>query len=370
MKSNQIEAYLNRLLEENIPIYQLNRTSSDEVTFQVTYKDLHILKRYRKKYQCNIKFTKGTGFPKFYERRKMLIPVFISIGISLMLIFCLSNLIWTVTIHGGSQESRYEVKELIDSLGLKEGKWLQQAESISTIEREIMNTVEEISYVGIERQGTAYYIQIEESEEELDNPTDEPSHLVATKSGTIQSVYITDGRPLIGINDVVNKGDLLVSGFLDEDEEVLTQSKGEVWAEVWYHLDVRIDLQKEALMLLPDPETGYSLHFGDRALWKDEKDMRLLYEEEKPFYFFKWKLPIYLTKKMYHDEEPSTLEIEWDNHLDEIVEERLKRELGQSIELQYQKVLHEDIDSDKVELEMFVKVLEEISTQQIINQGD
>lgn len=99
--------------------------------------------------------------------------------IGVVIIFCLSNLIWNVTIKGGTDESRYEVQALTQELGLVEGNWIQQTENISTIEREIMNKIEEISYVGIQRQGTSYYIEIEESEKELEEQNERPSHLVA-----------------------------------------------------------------------------------------------------------------------------------------------------------------------------------------------
>lgn len=41
--------------------------------------------------------------------------------IGVVIIFCLSNLIWNVTIKGGTDESRYEVQALTQELGLVEG---------------------------------------------------------------------------------------------------------------------------------------------------------------------------------------------------------------------------------------------------------
>ncbi len=61
-------------------------------------------------------------------------------------------MIWKVDIQGGSPEVRYEVSELIETLGMNRGSFIQNMESISSIEREIMNKVEEVSYVGIKGQ--------------------------------------------------------------------------------------------------------------------------------------------------------------------------------------------------------------------------
>ncbi|WP_246569050.1 sporulation protein YqfD [Allobacillus halotolerans] len=361
---------MNRLLQENVHISSLRRKSSEKASFQIAYKDIALLKRFRKSYQCKIRFNRKSGFPRIYQQRKKWIPAMIGMLIGVVIIFCLSNLIWNVTIKGGTDESRYEVQALTQELGLVEGNWIQQTENISTIEREIMNKIEEISYVGIQRQGTSYYIEIEESEKELEEQNERPSHLVAEKSGTVHSMFVTDGRPLVEVNDVVKKGDVLVSGLLDEEGENQTTSKGEIWAEVWYHLQLTINLRQEQLKLLPDPVTSYHLRIGDRQIGKEENELRLVHEEKTPFYFFKWPLPISLTKRYYYDEQSSELEYDIEERLPSLIEERLKRELGQQVKLEYQKVLHEDRDSDKVKLEMFVKVIEDISTQQIIDQGD
>ncbi|MBR7554327.1 sporulation protein YqfD [Allobacillus sp. GCM10007491] len=370
VEGKQIESLINRMLEENVQISALRRTSAEEASFQISYKDVSFVKRFRKEYQCKIRFKEKSGFPRIYEQRKKWIPGMIGIVIGFAIIFCLSNLIWNVTIKGGTAESRFEVQALTKELGLVEGKWIQQTANISTIEREIMNKIEEISYVGIQRHGTSYYIVIEESEKEIREQTERPSHLVAEKSGTIHSMYVTDGRPLVKINDVVKKGDVLVSGLLDEEGDVTTTSKGEVLAEVWYHLQLTINLKQEQLNLIPDPVTTYQLRIGDRQIGKEENELRLVHEEKTPFYFFKWPLPISLTKQYYYDEQSSELEYDIEEQLPSLIEERLKRELGQQVKLQYQKVLHEHRDSDKVKLEMFVKVIEDISTQQNIDQGD
>lgn len=146
--------------------------------------------------------------------------------------------------------------------------------------------------------------------------------------------------------------------FWMKKERTKQHPKGEIWAEVWYHLQLTINLRQEQLKLLPDPVTSYHLRIGDRQIGKEENELRLVHEEKTPFYFFKWPLPISLTKRYYYDEQSSELEYDIEERLPSLIEERLKRELGQQVKLEYQKVLHEDRDSDKVKLEMFVKVIE------------
>ncbi|WP_279401509.1 sporulation protein YqfD [Piscibacillus salipiscarius] len=184
-------------------------------------------------------------------------------------------------------------------------------------------------------------------------------------------MYVQSGRPLVRVNDVVKKGDLLVSGNLDDENDVYTYSEGEVIAEVWYNITGTINLASEKKDLIDDVETKYGLGFGNHSWFFNKSDQkRLLLEESKSIYFLIWETPFSINKKHYYPEDVSVETIEDEQVIDEVIEEQLKRKLGQSVEVLYQKVLHQKKDNDKVKLEMFVKVLEDITKEQIIDQGD
>ncbi|GEN46505.1 sporulation protein YqfD [Alkalibacillus haloalkaliphilus] len=372
VKGGQVESYLNNLIEDGVKIEQIKRIDEQTVKMNVDYLAIPYLKAKRKHYGCKIKFNNRLGIPTMYSKRKKWLPPLIGVVLSFLFILLLSNVVWNITVEGGSPETRYEVNQLLDTLGLKEGNWVQNMEDISTIEREIMNSIDEVSYVGISKSGSSYNILIEESETMEQNVNRDPTNLVASKAGTVESMFIVNGRPVVQINDFVEKGDLLVTGELDEDGEVLTYAEGEVIAEVWYEVNVEVDFSQYLLALTPDATKRYSVSLFNSFEWmpRGAGDRRLLLSQDRPIYFLNWELPISFHEHYFYTEEEAVSEVDLDNHINQAVEEQLKRQLGQSVDVTYQKVLHEDRYSDKVKLEMFVKVLEDITEEQIIDQGD
>ncbi|GAA0457551.1 sporulation protein YqfD [Alkalibacillus silvisoli] len=372
VKGGQVEQFLTSLSVEGIQIENVSRIDENTVMVQVNYLAISTMKAKRKKYNCKLKFKNRYGMPFFYSKRKKWIPPLVGVVLSFLFILVLSNVVWNVAVDGGSPETRYEVNELLDTLGLKQGNWVQNMEDISTIEREIMNNIDEVSYVGISKSGSSYNILIEESETMEPNVEQDPANLVASKAGTVDSMFVINGRPLVEISDFVEKGDVLVTGELDEDGEVLTYAEGEVIAEVWYEIDVTVDLSQYLLSLSSDPQKRYSISLFESLEWmpRSSGDKRLLLTNDRPIYFLNWELPISFHEHYFYGEDEEITETEVDHHVQEIVEDQLKRKLGQSVDIIYQKVLHEERDSDKVKLEMFVKVLEDITEEQIIDQGD
>ncbi|MGP4072516.1 sporulation protein YqfD [Piscibacillus sp. B03] len=362
---------IRHLHKQGVSFYNLEKLDASTVTVRMKYSDAFKLRSIRKDFRCKVKFHKRGGVPHYYQKRSKFFPILLSIVLVIGFIFVLSNMIWKVEINGGSPEVRYEVEELIETLGMNRGSFIQSMESISSIEREIMNKIEEVSYVGIKRTGTSFHIMIEENNNNNIKEQNKPSNLVATNSGTIQKIYVSNGRPLVRINDVVQKGDVLVTGRLDDENEVYTYSEGEVVAEVWYNITGTINLANEKKDLIDDVKTNYGLGVGNRSWFMNKSnEQRLLFEESKPIYFLVWKTPLSIDKKYYYPEDTSVETFEDEQIIDEVIEEQLKRKLGQSVEVLYQKILHQEKDSDKVKLEMFVKVLEDITEEQIINQGD
>ncbi|MDV2581024.1 sporulation protein YqfD [Alkalibacillus haloalkaliphilus] len=372
VEGGQVESFLNNLIEDGVKIEQIKRIDEQAVKMNVDYLAIPYLKAKRKQYGCKIKFNDRSGIPTMYSKRKKWLPPLIGVVLSFLFILLLSNVVWNITVEGGSPETRYEVNQLLDTLGLKEGNWVQNMEDISTIEREIMNSIDEVSYVGISKSGSSYNILIEESETMEQNVNRDPTNLVASKAGTVDSMFIVNGRPVVQINDFVEKGDLLVTGELDEDGEVLTYAEGEVIAEVWYEVNVEVDFSQYLLALTPDATKRYSVSLFNSFEWmpRGAGDRRLLLSQDRPIYFLNWELPISFHEHYFYTEEEAVSEVDLDNHIHQAVEEQLKRQLGQSVDVTYQKVLHEDRYSDKVKLEMFVKVLEDITEEQIIDQGD
>ena len=79
---------------------------------------------------------------------------------------------------------------------------------------------EKIEWLEIDSIGTKYVVKVEErikNEPIVDNKT---QHIVAKKNAMILEIYAESGEIKVKKNDYVEKGDVLISGFITKDEEI------------------------------------------------------------------------------------------------------------------------------------------------------
>ncbi|GAE91156.1 stage IV sporulation protein [Gracilibacillus boraciitolerans JCM 21714] len=131
-------------------------------------------------------------------------------------------------------------------------------------------------------------------------------------------LYVSKGQPpLVQPNDVVYKGDILVSAFLNHKEEEEQEhdnkkplaAEGEVIAEVWYKTEITVPVRNKYQVLTGEAQQKHYLHFSNFLLpiWNFRNPEYRQYQletEEKNYYFLKWKLPIsYLEQTIYKVDE-------------------------------------------------------------------
>ena len=187
-------------------------------------------------------------------------------------------------------------------------------------------------------------------------------HIIANKSGIINRVLTEKGVAIVGINDFVNKGDILISGEVKLNEEVKNDvcAAGEVIAEVWYKVSSSYPLK-----YVEEKRTGkkrFNLIVKDnRAEYLILKSRIKDKETEKKLLFRIGKWEVYLAKEY----EINTLEKEYSEKealnkaLDKIKEKIMIKD-EKFREIINEKVLQKSVNNDNLNIDVFVVVLEDI----------
>ncbi|MFD1390476.1 sporulation protein YqfD [Alkalibacillus flavidus] len=367
----QPEAFIQSIVDRGYPVYGVKRIDDSSLFVKVSPQAIRLMKQTRRAYHCSILLQEKPRLWRFYHHKHQWISYSFGVVLVCLVIVLLSNVIWRVDIVGGSPELRYDVRQSLNELGLKQGEWVFRQDDLSRVERELMNQIEELAYVGLSQEGSSFTITVEETDVYEPPLNEEPVNLIAKQTGVIQSMFIETGRPLVRIHDTVNKGDVLVSGELEEEGDVQVHAEGEVIADVWYRVQASIPLDYRYQTVEQKPSTKYSLTLFDNwNLFKPDRPDDLIHTSTRPVYFLDWQLPVSIHRHQIHTITDQQTEFNLDEQLEREIEEQLKRQLGSSIDVTYQKVLHEERDSDKVNLDMFIKVHENIVQEQKINQGD
>lgn len=258
-----VERFLNLAVHKGIYLWDINKNDKGIIA-KVSIKGFKMLKPFAKKTHCRIKITKKQGMPfevHRYRKRKIL-----ALGILFFIIVLnfLSSFIWTVEIIGNERIDKEELKAYCLEAGLKPGAYKRKLD-LRVLEKNFMSKFKDISWISISTKGTKAKIELTETIEKpqiIDRNT--PCDIIAAKNGLIISVVVNSGTPKVKQKDVVEKGDILVSGELIIGEEGAEQSReyvhasAEIKAKLWYQFELEENIKFNQKNYTGQTKKGYS----------------------------------------------------------------------------------------------------------------
>lgn len=383
IKGQYPERFFERCAVNGIVVMGVKKTALDRCVGTIYLHDLNKVKSFIQKtpYEIlTVEPIKGLR-PKITRlwRNKTLL---IAIGLCAVFLFILANIAWKMEVSGVSEETEKQIREKLELEGLYEGAWTFNTIDIDTIQQHVLHELPGLMYIGIHKNGTTFHIDA--IEKKMENPPEElPNRdLVASKNGEIQSIFVKNGIGKVAVHDMVKKGDLLVSGVIEndileeekeEDEEDKAPPKkvpaeGEIYANTWYEMDVTSSLMQSESSLTGETYQRFHVNFFDFTIpvWGFKQPFSNYLKEEKTQTprIFNHTMPIGIETKTYHEMtnnlNPNTKEQTRERAINHI-EKKLKRKSGEDAEILYYKVLHERLDNGKVKMNLYVSVLEDIA---------
>jgi similar to stage IV sporulation protein len=206
-----------------------------------------------------------------------------------------------------------------------------------------------------------------------------PQHIVAKEKAIVTGMYVEKGKPLVMINDFVQKGQILVSGLLGTEENPIpVPAVGEIRGEVWREEYVTVPIHTDFQLLTGKSKRNNFIRIGKMKIkyWGFDKNTFKQYKDEKQEYqvkFLKWKLPIFLAKNTQFESKEVTRTYTKEEAKEvalKIGRKDVMKDLDKDAKILSEKVLHESIDNGKVNIRIFYKINEVISKPQTIVQGD
>lgn len=382
------ELFFQKCVRQQIPIWNMKKISEYECEGYVKLKDISLIRKLKRKTDYTINFSEKRGIPFIKSRLLKRKEVVISFFICICLIIFLSNVIWKIEVTGVPQEVENKIQKQLNSYGIHKGAWTMAIASPKKLQQELLNDVPELLWIGVKKKGTSLHFEGVEKEIVEIEKVYGPRHLIATKKGIIKKMYVSKGVPKKQVNDLVKKGDILVSGELADDLEELDEDKdkdnkkkgqtvaatGEITAQTWYETEVTIPLEATYETVTGNQEKSYALKIKDFKLpfWGiKEPDFKAVQREteEKDIYFFKWQLPIkfmdttVLEKKYNKQERTKEEAIEYGIKQ---AKKELELKLGSSAKILTDKILHERMENGKVILRLYITVEEDIVSTKAI----
>ncbi|AKG35746.1 sporulation protein YqfD [Paenibacillus durus] len=380
ISGKRVEGLINAVTEAGIVIWNVKATGSG-VNLRLLLDDFYALRPLLKQTGCRMHITGRIGLPFVAARlwkRKFFAAGLVLFGIILVL---LCSLVWSVRVEGNKRLASEDVLDAARQEGIYPFQWIWRMGSPDKLSKHLAARLPGVSWVGIERNGTAVNIQIVEAALPEKKPINSPRHLISRTDAVITDIYAEQGRPVVQRNARVKKGEILISGVLgDEANRQAVVAKGEVKGLVWHEYDIKVPLQKKNTAYTGERKDKSYFVLGKWAvqLWGYGKspfeESRTLTELD-PLTWRNIRLPIgWMTEKemeVKETRETLTPEVAKQAGLT-LAEADIAARYGSDSVIKSQKILHEKKENGKVYMKVLFEVEERITEELpiVYNQGE
>lgn len=242
LTGNSPERFFNLCKHAGISLWDI-RASDAGYVCQVSLSSFRRLRPVLKKSGMHIRIIRRTGMPflLYRYRHHRFFPV--GVGCLFILLFLMTQFIWSVEVSGNSKYSGQVLRKFLDGYDIGYGSWKNRIDCEET-EALLRQNFDDITWVSVRMSGTRLYIDIQErlKEETISDPDGDEllsgTDLLTDVEGRVVSIVVRKGTPLVSQGDFVEAGTAVVSGAI-----ALKDDSGEVTGYQYCHADADIWIQ-------------------------------------------------------------------------------------------------------------------------------
>lgn len=373
-KCNNYYNFINKLQYLNIQVLEI-KYNDNYIYLKIDKNDFEKINKYLISYKFKKEMDLGLYNLLNSIKSNHIFLIMLILGLSLY--FLLTNIIVKINVVHESKEIRELLQEELKEHGIKILTLKKSYKYLDEVKQDILDKYpDKIDWLEFETNGMVYNIRVEERIITDTSKENKTCDIVAKKDGTISNIKLFDGEVKVDLNDYVREGDTLISGKVLHNEDIKREicASGEVFANVWYTVNVSIPLRYNE-----EERTGkrkfnivWENEFVKKQIFKDRYEN---YESEYATILKIFDLSIYLEseyetktyEKIYTEEEALKAALNK-------AEKNIKKKIGDKDTVIDKKVLKKEVNDSTMDVEIFVIVEELISEEKITvaeseNQG-
>ncbi|WP_195251668.1 sporulation protein YqfD [Romboutsia sp. 1001713B170207_170306_H8] len=314
------ERFLNYLIRNNINVYNVNRISNTKIQFCVDRKDISDFKKAYRGSNFQIKVKQKTGIPFVLKRIYKYKGMWICAIISLTILMTTSQFVTDIYIDCPEGIKQEEVRTELYKLGLKPGIYKKNIDR-KKIRDSIMVTFEDVAYISLNVKGTNVFVTITKKAETLSSKEESNyCNIIAEKNGIIEKVIPRSGNSVVAEGDIVQSGDLLVSGSN-------TKSLPEVWATTFYEVKKSASYIENKKEKTGKSKNVYTISFYDK-IFNIRKNIKykdyIIENKELKLKIGNYTFPIKIKVSTFYEVEITKIEKDENELKKELKEQALK----------------------------------------------
>ena len=263
----------------------------------MTFKDFKRIRKIAVESGVKISIVKKWGVGYYIHNRRKRYGFYAGALISFLLIIYLTSCIWVVDVVGNTITDDSQIKRVLSRYGIGIGK-LRYGKKISYIKNMSLIELDSLAWLWVNLDGTRAVVEVREKgdSEEIYNASDY-CNLIAKYPGVITDMRVRHGRKIVKRDEVVQKGQLLVSGIASSDYNGnrYINSTGEIFAKTWRSAEGEYKTHAEYKLPTGNKAVKKSMCiFGKKVRLYSQKHNYKLYEKHSSEKQIKFLENIYL----------------------------------------------------------------------------
>ncbi len=371
-----LEKFINLAVSKGIHLWKIDRASYSTLTACINIEGFKKLRSVTRIVGCRVKILDKRGLPCLINRfkhRKMLV---VGLVFFLIILYGLSSFIWNVEVEGTVKISPEDVMEHLAQNGIKPGAF-KGGLNLLAIENRMIIDMPELLWISIQLKGTKAIVKIVETATPpsmIDKNV--PCNIVASKDGIIDKMVVLEGQPAVNVGDTVRKGQLLVSGVIEDTETSsirYVHAMAQVIGRTWYEGKGSCSRSKTITKRTGRKAVCKYMDFGKWVLEYDIEEIpfkKYEVEEKKIQMFGEGRFfPISMLIKEYYEVEelPQSVQLEiMKQKAQEKAWEQVEEKIPSHVKIVDKRMKCDMIDGESIEAIVYVEVLEDIALQKEI----
>ena len=364
---------LSLLIILKIPFIKKKETK-DYLILEIEEEYFQKIKKLAPTYEITILKRTGKAYLiHLYKTKKIFLY---SIIFAFLVIILLTNIIFSVRVVETDKEIKDMILTDLRENGITRFRFKVSYKRKEAIREKILEKERAyLEWLEIEEVGTMYQVKVIRR---INNPKEEelkPRSIVAKKKGRITRIEADYGEVTTKKNDVVDKGDTLISGLIKNKEEIKTKvaARGKVYAEVWYQVNLNLPTLYQEEIKTGNKKNTLEIIFLDKNIFISElfkynnsisKETVLYNNPLIPFRISFTKKEEIKLKQVAYQEDKTLKKIK------KLAVDKLKQRIGNDIKILSINVLKKKTSADKIEVELFFKVEEDITSYESLENID
>ncbi len=340
------EKLLNKARLNGIHIWNLH-CKKGKITGNITIKDFISLRYAKRGIKCRIKIVDKKGLifnTRQYKNRFGILVGFVAFFVVLVM---LSNYIWIIKVEGNKRIPTGEIIKNCKKIGISEGVLKSKINNKYDAQK-LQLMLDDIAWCSLNTEGSILTVNL--SETALSDKEDRkyPTNLKAAFDGKIKTINVTSGNTVVKVNEYVTKGDLLVSGIIQNlSSDIIVHSSGEIIAETKRVFSAEGRYIQEQMLPTKQIHNRYTISFFNLKLplflgnIKAENNYK---NDAHTLRLFGRKIPIKIASEKYEILDKKTIKYD-KSKLENILLKDIKKQINSFDFINFKEINRETIKS-------------------------